>query len=132
MDVDLNMLLQIGSVFVAIVGAMAVARQQLKSLSEDFEMFRDAVNKKTGDLSNSLDKTENSGIAFQAEINTRLKVISNILSVERLEKNNRELEQLHAADSVQEIRLDRLRQDLENFRKEYLSAHNGRHPPVDV
>ena len=95
-------------------------------------MFRDAVNKKTGDLSNSLDKTENSGIAFQAEINTRLKVISNILSVERLEKNNRELEQLHAADSVQEIRLDRLRQDLENFRKEYLSAHNGRHPPVDV
>ena len=59
MDVDLKMLLQIGSVLVAIVGAMAVARQQLKSLSEDFEMFRDAVNKKTGDLSNSLDKTEN-------------------------------------------------------------------------
>lgn len=45
MDIDLKMLLQIGSVLVAIVGAMAVARQQLKSLSEDFEMFRDAVNK---------------------------------------------------------------------------------------
>ena len=85
MDIDLKMLLQIGSVLVAIVGAMAVARQQLKSLSEDFEMFRDAVNKKTGDLSNSLDKTENSGIAFQAEINTRLKVISNILSVESID-----------------------------------------------
>ena len=59
-----------------------------------------------------------------------IKVISGILSVERLESQHRELEKLHAADDVAQIRLDRLRSDLENFRGEYLSSHNNAHKYV--
>ena len=128
--IDLKLLLQIGSVLVAIIGAMAVARQQLKSLSEDFDLFRETITKKLGSIANDLDKVENAGISFESEIRTRLKVISGILSVERLESQHRELEKLHAADDVAQIRLDRLRSDLENFRGEYLSSHNNAHKYV--
>ena len=93
--IDVKLLLQIGSVLVAIIGAMAVARQQLKSLSEDFDLFRETITKKLGNIANDVDKVENQGIAFESEIRTRLKVISTILSVERLEEQHRELEKLH-------------------------------------
>ena len=89
--IDLKLLLQIGSVLVAIIGAMAGARQQLKSLSEDFDLFRETITKKLGSIANDLDKVENAGISFESEIRTRLKVISGILSVERLESQHREL-----------------------------------------
>ena len=133
--IDVKLLLQISSVIVAIAASMAIAKQQLKTLSQDFDNFRTSINKKIANILNDLDKVENSGIAFQSEIKTRLKVISGILSVERLEAQHRELETLHAANKVATIRLDRLRDDLKDFRGEYLSAHNGSHkyiPPPKV
>jgi predicted nucleic acid-binding Zn-ribbon protein len=123
MEVDIKLLLQLGSILVAIAGAMAVARTQLKGVIHTVEEITDRISK----LATNLDKVENSGIAFESEIKTRLNVVTNILSVERLEKQHREVEQLHAADDVARIRLDRLRSDLENFRQEYLDSHNSSH-----
>ena len=123
MEVDVKLLRQIGSILVAIAGAMAVARTQLKGVIHTVEEITERISK----LSIDLDKVENSGIAFESEIKTRLNVVTNILSVERLESQHRELEQLHAADKVATIRLDRLRADIEQFRKEYLDAHNNGH-----
>ena len=131
MEVDIKLLLQLGSVVVAIVGALAVAKQQLKSVIDTVSAINDRISK----LATDLDKVENSGIAFESEIKTRLNVVTNILSVERLERQHRELEQLHAADKVATIRLDRLRADIEQFRDEYLSSHNNGHkyiPPPKV
>ena len=126
MEVDVKLLLQLGSILVAIAGAMAVARTQLKGVIHTVEEINDRISK----LATNLDKVENSGISFESEIRTRLNVVTNILSVERLEKSHREMEQLHAADDVATIRLDRLRSDLENFRKEYLDSHNNGHKYV--
>lgn len=123
MEVDVKLLLQIGSILVAIAGAMAVARTQLKGVIHTVEEITDRISK----LAIDLDKVENSGISFESEIRTRLNVMTNILSVERLESQHRELEQLHAADKVANIRLDRLRADIEQFRDEYLSSHNNGH-----
>ena len=111
MEVDVKLLLQLGSVGVAIVGALAVAKQQLKSVIDTVGEINDRISK----LAIDLDKVENSGISFESEIRTRLNVMTNILSVERLESQHRELEQLHAADKVANIRLDRLRADIEQF-----------------
>ena len=123
MEVDVKLLLQLGSILVAIAGAMTVARTQLKGVIHTVEEISDRISK----LATDLDKVENSGIAFESEIKTRLNVVTNILSVERLEHQHRELEQLHAADDVATIRLDRLRADIEQFRKEYLDSHNNGH-----
>ena len=131
MEVDVKLLLQLGSILVAIAGAMAVARTQLKGVIHTVEEISDRISK----LATNLDKVENSGIAFESEIKTRLNVVTNILSVERLEHQHRELEQLHAADDVAKIRLDRLRADIEQFRKEYLDSHNNGHkyvPPPEA
>ena len=131
MEVDVKLLLQLGSILVAIAGAMAVARTQLKGVIHTVEEISDRISK----LATDLDKVENSGIAFESEIKTRLNVVTNILSVERLESQHRELEQLHAADAVATIRLDRLRADIEQFRKEYLDSHNNGHkyiPPPEA
>lgn len=123
MEIDIKLLLQLGSVVVAIVGALAVAKQQLKSVIDTVSAINDRISK----LAVDLDKVENSGISFESEIRTRLNVMTSILSVERLERQHRELQQLHAADDVATIRLDRLRADIEQFRKEYLSSHNNGH-----
>ncbi len=123
MEVDVKLLLQLGSVVVAIVGALAVAKQQLKSVIDTVGEINDRISK----LAIDLDKVENSGISFESEIRTRLNVVTSILSVERLERQHRELEQLHRADAVANIRLDRLRADIEQFRKEYLDSHNNGH-----
>jgi predicted nucleic acid-binding Zn-ribbon protein len=126
MEVDIKLLLQLGSVVVAIVGALAVAKQQLRSVIDTVSEINDRISK----LATNLDKVENSGISFESEIRTRLNVVTHILSVERLEAQHRELEQLHAADKVAIYRLDRLRSDLAQFRDEYLSSHNNGHKYV--
>ena len=126
MEVDVKLLLQLGSILVAIAGAMAVARTQLKGVIHTVEEINDRILK----LATNLDKVENSGISFESEIRTRLNVVTNILSVDRLEAQHRELEQLHKADAVATIRLDRLRADADQFRKEYLDSHNNGHKYV--
>jgi uncharacterized protein (UPF0335 family) len=123
MEVDIKLLLQLGSIIVAIAASMAVARTQLKGVISTVEDIASRISK----LATDLDKVENSGIAFESEIKTRLNVVTSILSVERLERQHRELEQLHAADKVAKIRLDRLRADTEQLRKEYLDSHNSGH-----
>ena len=131
MEVDIKLLLQLGSIVVAIAASMAVARTQLRGVITNVEDIGTRISK----LAVDLDKVENGGISFESEIRTRLNVVTSILSVERLERQHRELEQLHAADDVAKIRLDRLRADIEQFRKEYLDSHNNGHkyiPPPEA
>ena len=131
MEVDIKLLLQLGSILVAIAASMAVARTQLRGVIANVEGIASRISK----LAVDLDKVENGGISFESEIRTRLNVVTNILSVERLEHQHRELERLHAADDVAKIRLDRLRADIEQFRKEYLDSHNNGHkytPPPEA
>ena len=63
MEVDVKLLLQLGSVVVAIVGALAVAKQQLKSVIDTVGEINDRISK----LAIDLDKVENSGISFESE-----------------------------------------------------------------
>ena len=63
MEVDVKLLLQIGSILVAIAGAMAVARTQLKGVIHTVEEITDRISK----LAIDLDKVENSGISFESE-----------------------------------------------------------------
>ena len=131
MELDVKLLLQLGSILVAIAASMAVARTQLRGVISNVEGIASRISK----LAVDLDKVENSGIAFESEIKTRLNVVTNILSVERLERQHRELEKLHAADGVAKIRLDRLRADIEQLRKMYLDSHNSGHkytPPPEA
>ena len=131
MEVDIKLLLQLGSIVVAIAASMAVARTQLRGVISNVEGIASRISK----LATDLDKVENGGISFESEIRTRLNVVTSILSVERLERQHRELEKLHAADDVATIRLDRLRADIEQLRKMYLDSHNNGHkytPPPEA
>jgi uncharacterized protein (UPF0335 family) len=131
MEVDIKLLLQLGSIVVAIAASMAVARTQLKGVITNVEGIASRISK----LATDLDKVENGGISFESEIRTRLNVMTSILSVERLESQHRELERLHAADDVATIRLDRLRADIEQLRNMYLDSHNSGHkyiPPPEA
>ena len=116
---DLKLLINIGSVIMAVGSSMIVARVQLKALMEDHEQ----LVKRVASIANALDKVEVANSANDARVETKLAVISNILSVDNLAKQNREMANIDA-------RLDALRRDVDNHHKEYLSSHNGKHPPV--
>jgi hypothetical protein len=119
MEVDLRIIFQVVSIAVAIAGALAVAKQQLKTVIESQRKDQRRVS----NIATSVDKLETGSAAFEAVVQSKLKIISRILSVEALEKRNREMENI-------QVRLDGLRRDTDRQKDEYHSAHNGRHPPV--
>jgi len=119
MEVDLRIIFQVVSIAVAIAGALAVAKQQLKTVIESQRKDQRRVS----NIANSVDKLETGSAAFEAVVQSKLKIISKILSVEALEKRNREMENI-------QVRLDGLRRDIDRQKDEYHSSHNGRHPPI--
>ena len=119
MEVDLRIIFQVISIAVAIAGALAVAKQQLKTVIES--QLKD--QRRVSNIATSVDKLETGSAAFEAVVQSKLKIISRILSVEALEKRNREMENI-------QVRLDGLRRDTDRQNDEYHSAHNGKHPPV--
>ena len=119
MEIDLRLIFQIVSIAVAIAGAFAVAKQQLKTVIES----QTKDQRRVSNIANAVDKLETGSAAFEAVIQSKMKIISKILSVEALESRNRELENM-------QVRLDGLRRDVDRQKEEYQSAHNGRHPPI--
>tara|TARA_R110002020_G_scaffold188471_1_gene387156 strand:+ start:18 stop:398 length:381 start_codon:yes stop_codon:yes gene_type:complete len=118
-EIDLRLIFQIVSIAVAIAGALAVAKQQLKTVIE--AQMKD--QRRLSNIANAVDKLETGSAAFEAVVESKMKIISKILSVDNLEKRNRELENM-------QVRLDGLRRDVDRQKTEYQSAHNGRHPPI--
>ena len=119
MEIDLRLIFQIVSIAVAIAGALAVAKQQLKAVIE--AQMKD--QKRLSNIATAVDKIETGSAAFEAVVESKLKIISKILSVDNLEKRNREMENI-------QVRLDGLRRDIDRQKEEYHSSHNGRHPPI--
>ena len=119
MELDLRLIFQVVSIAGAIAGALAVAKQQLKTVIES--QLKD--QRRVSNIATSVDKLETGSAAFEAVVQSKLKIISRILSVEALEKRNREMENI-------QVRLDGLRRDTDRQKEEYQSAHNGRHPPI--
>ena len=117
--IDLRLIFQIVSIAVAIAGALAVAKQQLKAVIET----QSKDQRRISNIANAVDKLETGSAAFEAVIESKLKIISKILSVEALENRNRELENI-------QVRLDGLRRDVDRQKEEYQASHNGRHPPI--
>ena len=79
--------------------------------------------RRVSNIAASVDKLETGSAAFEAVVQSKLKIISSILSVEALERRNREMENI-------QVRLNGLRRDIDRQNDEYHSAHNGKHPPV--
>ena len=119
MEIDLRLIFQIVSIAVAIAGALAVAKQQLKAVIE----AQTKDQRRLSNIANAVDKIETGSAAFEAVVESKLKIISNILSVDNLEKRNREMENI-------QVRLDGLRRDIDRQKEEYHASHNGRHPPI--
>ena len=119
MEIDLRLIFQIVSIAVAIAGALAVAKQQLKAVIE----AQTKDQRRLSNIANAVDKIETGSAAFEAVVESKMKIISKILSVDNLEKRNRELENI-------QVRLDGLRRDVDRQKTEYQSAHKGRHPPI--
>ena len=117
--IDLRLIFQIVSIAVAIAGALAVAKQQLKAVIET----QSKDQRRISNIANAVDKLETGSAAFEAVIESKMKIISKILSVEALENRNRELENI-------QVRLDGLRRDVDRQKEEYQASHNGRHPPI--
>jgi phage shock protein A len=117
--VDFKLLINIGSVLLAVGASMAIVRTQLKQLIQDHE----ALEKRVGQVANALDRVAVQSSAEEARTETKLSVISTILSVENLERHNREI-------ATMEANIKGLRRDVDEHRKEYLSAHNGAHKYV--
>ena len=117
--VDFKLLINIGSVLLAVGASMAIVRTQLKQLIQDHE----ALEKRVGQVANALDRVAVQSSAEEARTETKLSVISTILSVENLERHNREI-------ATMEANIKGLRRDVDEHRKEYLSAHNGTHKNV--
>ena len=83
--VDFKLLINIGSVLLAVGASMAIVRTQLKQLIQDHE----ALEKRVGQVANALDRVAVQSSAEEARTETKLSVISTILSVENLERHNR-------------------------------------------
>ena len=98
MEIDLRLIFQIVSIAVAIAGALAVAKQQLKTVIE----AQTKDQRRLSNIANAVDKIETGSAAFEAVVESKLKIISKILSVDNLEKRNREMENI-------QVRLDGLR-----------------------
>ena len=121
MDGSIN-LIQLGGMLVAIIASAAVAKQQLKTLSESVENLSNKIASLTVDI----DVLQQKDSATQTSITN----FRNILSPDNLERKSREAERLNSEISAlkAELRTDicNIKHGLERLH----SIHNGKHPPV--
>ena len=116
MELDARMLITVGGMAASIITSVIVVRQKVSELEAD---VKEALHKITK-LDTRLDRNDtNTDLVSQ-----RLSVISNMMDPTNRERLHRSLERMQAE-------IEHLRRDVDAHRKEYLSAHNGRHPPVD-
>ena len=100
----------------SIVSAAAIVKQKLSSVIDQLEKVSRDYESRLRDLDKRTDRQENL-IDLNAQ---KTHVLSGIMSPERLEKNNRELERILVLASTNENRISKLER-----------MHNGKHPSVE-
>jgi len=116
MELDGKLLITLGGMLVSIVSAAAIVKQKLSSVIDQLEKVSRDYESRLRDLDKRTDRQENL-IDLNAQ---KTHVLSGIMSPERLEKNNRELERILVLASTNENRISKLER-----------MHNGKHPSVE-
>tara|TARA_R110002020_G_scaffold395963_1_gene605982 strand:+ start:126 stop:479 length:354 start_codon:yes stop_codon:yes gene_type:complete len=116
MEIDAKLIITVGGMLISIVSAATIVKQKLGSVIEQLNDIKSDYESRLRDLDKRTDRQENA-IDLNAQ---KTNVLSNILSPERLEKNNRELERILVMAISNGDRLTKIER-----------MHNGKHPPVE-
>lgn len=116
MEIDAKLIITVGGMLISIVSAAAIVKQKLSTVIEQLEKISRDYEDRLRDLDKRTDRQENL-IDLNAQ---KTHVLSGIMSPERLEKNNRELERILVMVTNNDDRLSKIEK-----------MHNGRHPQVD-
>ena len=100
---------------VSVVAAAAIVKQRLQAV---IEQMMD-IEKRVRSLDTRVDTSE----VHRSTIEQRVSILSTMLSPERRQVLHERLATLEATAVT-------FRRDIDAHRAEYLSSHNGRHPPV--
>ena len=111
MEFGIRELVQFGTLLASLAGAFAVVKSQLSRVIEDLAK----VMRELEMLNSRLDSVEATDAVFTAKINT----LTEINSVNALEKRNREIADMSARLRVAETRIE-----------ENAKMHNGTHKSV--
>jgi len=114
-SIDPSLVVTALGMLVSIVSAAAIVRQKLASVIEQMQDMEKRLRKSD----TRIDKSE----VHQSTSEQRVSVLSSMLSPERRQVLHERLARL-------ETNYETLRRDIDAHRAEYLSSHNGRHPPV--
>ncbi len=101
---------------ISIVSAATIVKQKLASVIEQLNDIKSDYESRLRDLDKRTDRQENA-IDLNAQ---KTHVLSSIMSPERLEKNNRELEKILVMAHTNGDRITKLEK-----------MHNGKHPPAE-
>lgn len=113
--IDIRLIVTLAGILFSVAGAAAVGKMQIK-------VIQDALS----DIEKRLREADKRCDAIEAEVgitSARVNTLSEINSVSALAAYNSKITRL-------EVMLDQTAKTVEQHRKEYLSAHNGSHPPV--
>ena len=113
MEFGARELVQFGTLLASLAGAFAVVKSQLARVIQDLSK----VMRELEMLNSRLDSVEATDAVFTAKINT----LTEINSVNALEKRNREIADMSARLRVAETRIE-----------ENAKMHNGTHKPIGV
>ena len=111
MEFGARELVQFGTLLASLAGAFAVVKSQLARVIQDLSK----VMRELEMLNSRLDSVEATDAVFTAKINT----LTEINSVNALEKRNREIADMSARLRVAETRIE-----------ENAKMHNGTHKPI--
>tara|TARA_E500000331_G_scaffold6662_1_gene6449 strand:+ start:941 stop:1297 length:357 start_codon:yes stop_codon:yes gene_type:complete len=116
MEIDAKLIITVGGMLISIVSAATIVKQKLASVIEQLNDIKSDYESRLRDLDKRTDRQENA-IDLNAQ---KTHVLSSIMSPERLEKNNRELEKILVMAHTNGDRITKLEK-----------MHNGKHPPAE-
>lgn len=116
MEIDAKLIITVGGMLISIVSAATIVKQKLASVIEQLNDIKSDYESRLRDLDKRTDRQENA-IDLNAQ---KTHVLSSIMSPERLEKNNRELEKILVMANTNGDRITKLEK-----------MHNGKHPPTE-
>lgn len=113
--IDIRLIVTLAGILFSVAGAAAVGKMQIK-------VIQDALL----DIEKRLREADKRADAIEAEVgitSARVNTLSEINSVKALAEYNTKITKI-------DVLLTETMKTVEQHRKEYLSAHNGSHPPV--
>jgi uncharacterized protein (DUF3084 family) len=115
-EIDAKLIITVGGMLISIVSAATIVKQKLASVIEQLNDIKSDYESRLRDLDKRTDRQENA-IDLNAQ---KTHVLSSIMSPERLEKNNRELEKILVMAHTNGDRITKIEK-----------MHNGKHPPIE-